>query len=74
MSKRLTNDQVLARLMKFSRSGALMQAFIIEACRRYAEACAEAPAETFDSPLLHGAAWKACAVELRDTLEAHLKG
>jgi len=74
MAKRLTNTQMIKRLMDFSRHGALMQPFILEAIRRYAEQCEAAGAAHFDSDLLHGAAWVGCAIEARETLEAHLKG
>lgn len=73
-AKRLTNVQFIKRQMEYSKNGALMQAFILEACSKYAKACAEADASVFDSPLLSGNAWKACAIELRDALESHLKG
>ncbi len=71
--KRLTNTQMLTRLMEFAQSGPLMQAFILEAIGRYAKTCAEQDPAVFDSPILVGAAWHACAVEARDTLEQHLK-
>ena len=74
MAKRKTNTQAIARLMDYSNHGALMQAFILEAIRRYAEQCEKAGADHFESPLLCGAAWVGCATEARTTLEAHLKG
>lgn len=66
----MNNSEMLDHLMNYSRRGGLMQAFIIEAVRRYAEACKAATDETFDSPLLHGAAWRDCAVEVCEALDA----
>lgn len=58
MAKRETNVQAVKRLME---SGSpLMQAFVIEAITKYANVCAEQPAEVFDSSLLHGQAWVDC--------------
>lgn len=62
----LTNDKFVAHLMNFSRHGALMQVFILEAMRKYADACKAADPATFDSPLLSGKAWHGCAVELAE--------
>lgn len=65
-----TNVEFVADLMNFARSGPLMQAFIIEAMARYAAECLEHPADTFDSPLLSGKAWLACAAELDAAIKA----
>lgn len=65
-----TNVQFITRVMEHSRCGALMQAFIIEAVSKYATACAQKPASTFDSNLLNGEAWLACAKELEAELAA----
>lgn len=62
-----TNEQFIARIM--SSGSPLAQAFVIEAVAKYATACAKEPAETFDSPLLHGAAWVAIAKEIRNEIE-----
>ena len=67
-----TNVEFLMRVMDFAKSGPLMQAFVLEACAKYAEACAKADPATFDTPMLNGAAWHRCAVELRDEIKRHL--
>jgi hypothetical protein len=67
-----TNVQLIERLMNFSRHGALMQAFVLEALGRYAKACAAADPREFDTPLLNGAAWHGCAVEASEALDLHL--
>jgi hypothetical protein len=68
--RRMTNVEFVTHMMEYSKHGALMQAFILEACRKYADACAKADASVFDSALLNGKAWKGCAVELQAALIA----
>jgi hypothetical protein len=70
---KLTNDKFVAHLMNYSRHGVLMQAFILEAMRKYAEACKAADPMIFDSALLNGKAWQGCAVELCEAFEARHK-
>jgi hypothetical protein len=72
MARRKTNTQFITRLMEYARSGPLMQAFVLEAVSKYADRCAAADPSDFDSPLLNGAAWHACAVEAQQTLKDHL--
>lgn len=69
---RETNEQLVARLMSFPKSGPIMQVFVIEALRRYAEQCATADAAKLDLGPISGAHWKRCAVELRDEIAKHL--
>ena len=72
MPRRKTNTQFLKHLMEFSRSGPLMQAFVLEAVSKYADRCAAADPADFDSPLMSGAAWHACAVEAQQAMKEHL--
>ena len=67
-----TNADFVARLMEFPRSGPLMQVFIVEALRRYAEQCEGASVETMHLGPISGAHWKRCAIELRDEINKHL--
>lgn len=67
---RMTNVEFITFMMEFSKHGALMQAFILEGARKYAEACAKADPAVFESALLSGKAWVSCAAELRDAFEA----
>jgi len=71
-NKPQTNVQVVKRLMEYSNHGAIMQPFVLEAIRRYAEQCIAAGPAHFDSPMLHGAAWVGCAKEARAALIEHL--
>ena len=66
-----TNEQFVARVMEFPKSGPIMQIFIVEALRKYAEACATADAAKMDTGPISGHAWKRCAIELRDELNKH---
>lgn len=66
-TKRKTNVQFVADLMDFSKSGALMQAFVIEALRHYAEITAEAAPWT-NITFIDQGAWKACAKEVTSAL------
>jgi hypothetical protein len=72
MAKRTTNVQAVRRLMEYSKCGALQQAFILTAIEKYAAQCIAAGAAKFDSGLLSGEAWIACATEARDAIAAHL--
>ena len=66
--KHQTNTQFIQKLMTQSGQGALIQAFVIEAIRKYAELTLEAPPwdkEVFISQ----AAWKACAQEAMDAID-----
>lgn len=67
-----TNEQLIARLMEFAKCGPIAQLFIIEAVRKYAEACAAADAKKLDSGIISGAQWKRCAVEIHEEMNRHL--
>lgn len=67
-----TNEQFVARIMESPKSGPIMQIFVVEALRRYAEQCADAPAEKLQTGPISGHAWKRCAIELRDEMNKHL--
>jgi len=64
-----SNIEFLTRVMDFSKYGALMQAFVIEAVNRYAEEMkdAEIPENHFISPK----AWKGCAKEFLEEFKKH---
>lgn len=65
-----TNEQFIVRIMNFGcPTGPLIQAFVIEALRKYAEAVSSAPAESLDSPFLSGESWKATAIWLKTELD-----
>lgn len=58
-----TNIELVTDLMDFSKQGALMQAFIIEAISKYRElTLAAGPWE--ENSFLSQDAWKACATEV----------
>jgi len=67
-----TNEQFVARMMDTPRTGPIMQIFIVEALRRYAEQCATTDAAKLDTGPISGHAWKRCAIELRDEINKHL--
>jgi hypothetical protein len=69
---RKTNVEFVTEIMEHAASGPLMQAFVIEALAKYARACVEASAESLDTPMLNGFAWKRCAIELDAKLAQHL--
>lgn len=52
-----TNVERVTYLMEHSRAGALIQPFVIEAIRHYADACIAKGPRYFDSPMLNGTAW-----------------
>ena len=73
--RRMTNTERLTHMMEYSRAGALKQAFIIEAIRRYAEQCKDiSPAQWGEAQLMvNREAWQICARECLQELEEHLK-
>jgi|HubBroStandDraft_1064217.scaffolds.fasta_scaffold198047_2 hypothetical protein len=72
MTRRRTNTAFLRDVMEHSPTGALMQAFVLEALRRYADAVAAADPADLDSALISGTAWHKCATHLQAALAAHL--
>lgn len=70
--KRETNEQFIARMMNYSKGGALMQMFILQCLDKYAEAVAAASPESLETGMISGKAWHACAVELKAELGKHL--
>ena len=70
MSTRKTNTDCIVELMEFSPTGALAQAFILEAIKRYARAVAAADPAKLDSDLLSGEAWVATAKYIVKELRA----
>lgn len=67
---RETNVEWLAKAMEYSRRGALIQAFIITAIDAYSKQVAAGKPEDFDNPMIAGAAWHDCGVELQEKLAA----
>lgn len=67
-----TNEAFVARLMTRMQSGPIAQLFVIEAVRKYAEACAKAEPKQMDTGIISGAHWKRCAVEIDAAVTAHL--
>lgn len=60
--KTQTNVQLVKHMMEHSSQGALMQAFCIEAIRRYAELTSKAP-DWDKEAFISQDAWRACAKE-----------
>lgn len=71
--RRETNEEFIVRIMNFGcPTGALIQAFIMEALARY---CVEVQKASFpDTPLLSGEAWKATGAWLQSQLDEHFNG
>lgn len=70
-----TNEQFIARIMNFGcPTGPLIQAFVIQSLRKYAEAVSDAPAESLSSPMLSGESWKATAIWLKTELDRKYGG
>jgi hypothetical protein len=67
-----TNAEFVARVMEFSKVGPLAQLFIVEAIRRYAESCAQSPADKMESGIISGAQWKRTAQEIHAEVTRHL--
>lgn len=66
---RPNNIEFLDDLMSYSKHGALIQAFVLEGLRVYAEQVAHAPPWK-EETLISQAAWKGCALEVLGKLIA----
>jgi len=67
-----TNIEFLNNLMEYSKTGALMQLFVMTAIEKYGamiEACDE---EDWNTNFISLEGWKCCAVEIREKLAARL--
>ena len=67
-----TNEAFIARLMTFSKSGPLMQAFILQALDQYSRVVAAADPDQIMPGIVSPAAWHRCAVELQTELKERL--
>lgn len=72
----MTNLECLTDIMKFSRYGALAQAFVMDALSKHAERIATTPLDALRvqfgaQPLVSAQAWQSVAREIHDKLEAH---
>ena len=65
-----TNTEFVSHLMEFSKSGAMMQLFILIAIEKYAEQCIEAGPAVFNTPMLSGEGWIRAATEAKASIEA----
>jgi hypothetical protein len=62
------NTEFLTQIMNFSKQGAMMQMFIMEAIRYYSEAVKENPID--DNGFINPEAWSRCANEFLEQLDA----
>ncbi|MGZ2744469.1 hypothetical protein [Burkholderia stagnalis] len=72
----MTNLECLSDIMTFSRYGALVQAFVMDALSKHAEHVATAPLDKLKEqfgvhPLISAEAWQGVAREIHNKLEAH---
>jgi hypothetical protein len=65
-----TNTDFVVELMEWSSHGALTQMFIIDAISQHADAVAQADPSEVDCPLFSGAAWIACARDIKARMDA----
>ena len=72
-SKQRTTEQALVDLIRSSKTGALMQAYVVTALEKYSEPVLSAGSAHFDSSLLSGNAWVRCAQEVLDTLNRNFE-
>lgn len=63
MKKHQTNTELITEMMNFSNHGAMIQVFVIEAIRSYAEQTLAAPPWSKDDGIVSQEAWKGCAQE-----------
>jgi len=69
-----TNEELVRKMMTYSKFGPLAQAFIMEAITRYAKECAEMTDEQCDAAdkdsMVNMRTWRALGQDLREQLEA----
>jgi hypothetical protein len=72
---RVTNVEMIVRLMERANSGPLIQGFVVEALGRYADQVKDAAPEQLGgvAAFINPDAWRACAQEVSDTLKKHLE-
>ena len=73
MGRRQTNIEFITNLINFSRSGPLMQAFVLEGLRTYAQEIMMADPEELGNALISGHSWQLCAKEYLEKIGEHLK-
>lgn len=72
-TKRKTNVELITYLMNYSKHGALMQGFIIDALGKHANKVAEStPADYPEDCMVSPEAWIGVAKELKEALDLHL--
>lgn len=64
-----TNIEFVERIMTSAPTGAMMQAFVIEAIRRYADQCVAAPEGHFESGFMTDEIWRGSARYAKQELE-----
>ncbi|MBS75190.1 MAG: hypothetical protein CMO32_05440 [Variovorax sp.] len=67
----MTNVEFVVDLMEHSQHGALIQAFVLQAIQVYASSVAKKSPAELDTPLVAGAAWHGCAMELCSKLNGY---
>lgn len=71
MAEQKTNIELITHLMEFSKHGAVMQLFIMEALNKYALAVAQTDPELLSNPLINGSQWQGAAVEFLEALNTY---
>ena len=71
-AKHKTNAELINGLMSYSKQGALMQAFLIEAIAKYSEQTKVAPPWSNQS-FISEASWRACADEALEAINNRSK-
>jgi len=66
----MTNTEFVTELMEYSRCGPLIQVFVIQALAQFSKQVASSTPEALDTPMVSGATWHRCAVEIREKLNA----
>jgi len=69
MKHRETNIEFITRIMDFSKNGAMMQMFIIEAIANYSEGIKDADLSSWEGDFICPHSWRACSAEILEELE-----
>lgn len=68
-NQKLSNEEFLDELMRFSKYGALTQVFVMEAIRFYAEEVSRTTFSDDKNTIINPETWHAIAVDLKKAFE-----
>ena len=68
----MTNTELITKIMDYSKQGALMQPFILQAIAEFSKIVISRADELPDEGLVDAQAWVRCAKEAKEAIDDHL--